>query len=266
MKNVVLLVHDDAGQEARVQAALDLTRALSGHLHCVDVTPLPLAADSIWGVVPGPVLYDESEREQENATRLKARLAEEGVAWSCDELRGDYVACLTAAVRTADVVVLNRGVGKFPGPDMRLLVSDLVDKSDALVLAVGDACRSLDVGGAAVVAWDGSKTAMGAAQRAVPLLKFAGSVTVFQAGALSEDAITANEVAAYLARHGIRPEIEISEDRQSPAGQISEAATRLGAAYCVMGAYGHSRLREAVFGGVTRELLGSDGVPLLLGH
>ena len=41
MKNILLLVHDDPGQEARVQAALDLTRALDGHLTCLDVAAMP---------------------------------------------------------------------------------------------------------------------------------------------------------------------------------------------------------------------------------
>lgn len=266
MKNVLLLVHDDPGQEARLQAALDLTRALSGHLHCVDVTPLPLMADAIWGAAQGPILYDESEREQDNVTKLKTRLTAEDVAWTCDELRGDYVSCLRAAVRTADVVVLNRGVGKFPSPDMRLVVGELVDKSDALVLAVTDDCRFLDVSGRAMIAWDGSETAMRAVQRAVPLLTRAHSVTIFQAGVLPEEAIPASDVATYLARHEIKPEIEVSDDRKVPAAQISRAAGRHGAAFCVMGAYGHSRLREAVFGGVTQELLGSEGIPLLLGR
>lgn len=44
MKNVLLLVHEDAGQEARLQAALDLTRALRGHLTCLDGTCYPVAA------------------------------------------------------------------------------------------------------------------------------------------------------------------------------------------------------------------------------
>lgn len=266
MKNVLLLVHDDPGQEARLQAALDLTRAVSGHLHCVDVTPLPLMGDTLWGMAQGPILYDETEREQANVTRLKARLAEEDVAWSCEELTGDYVGCLSNSLRTSDVVVLNRGVGKFPSPDMRLIIGALVDQSQALVLAVANDCRSLDVGGPALIAWDGSETAMRAVQRAVPLLALASPVKVFQAGALSQDAIPASDLATYLARHRIKPEIEVSEDHEEPAAQISRAAAGQGAAYCVLGAYGHSRLRESLFGGVTQELLGSDGVPLLLGH
>lgn len=265
MKNVLLLVHDDAGQEARLQAALDLTRAIAGHLRCVDVTPLPLMADHPWGITPSAILYDETDRERENVVQVKARLANEDVAWDFEELRGDFVGCLTDAIRTVDIAVLNRGVGAFPSPDMRLIVGELTSRSEALVLAVPEDCPSLDFGGPVLIAWDGSQTAMQAVQRAVPLLARASSVTIFQAGTLPDRAIPAIDVATYLSRHDIKPYIETSDNPKAPAAQISEAAGRHNAVYCVMGAYGHSRLREALFGGVSEELLSSSGLPLVLG-
>ena len=50
MKNILLLVHDDAGQEARFQAALDIGRAVEGHLSCLDVTVIPMqgALQRLW--------------------------------------------------------------------------------------------------------------------------------------------------------------------------------------------------------------------------
>ena len=48
MKNVLLLVHDDDGQELRLQASLDLVRALDGHLTCVDVPPPPIVAEEYY--------------------------------------------------------------------------------------------------------------------------------------------------------------------------------------------------------------------------
>lgn len=52
MKTLLLLVHDDAGQEARLQAALDLTRALDGHLTCVDIAPIPVFAGDLGVTAP----------------------------------------------------------------------------------------------------------------------------------------------------------------------------------------------------------------------
>ncbi len=58
MKNILLLIHDDAGQEARLQAALDITRALGGHLKCVDVTPLTVIPDDAFGSDGSAVLLE----------------------------------------------------------------------------------------------------------------------------------------------------------------------------------------------------------------
>ncbi len=265
MKNVLLLVHDDPGQEARLQVALDLTRALSGHLHCLDVTPPPVMADPAWGSA-GTILYDETEREQQNLERLNARLANEDVAWTSETLRGDFAGCLASTALTADLTVLNRGIGRFPSPDMRMIIGEMVGKTQTLVMAVPEDCRALILNGTVIVAWDGSETAMRTVQRAAPLLMLARSVTVFQAGALPENTISARDAATYLARHGIDVLVEMSDDSKGPAAQISDAARRYEASYCVMGAYGHSRLKETIFGGVTHEILRTSGLPLLLGH
>ena len=71
MKNVLLLVHDDVGQEARLQVALDLTRALDGHLSCVDVVELYYQNDGMHGGGGTNVLLaDEQAREDVNRMRL----------------------------------------------------------------------------------------------------------------------------------------------------------------------------------------------------
>jgi len=75
MKNILLLIHDDAGQEARVQAALDITRAVEGHLTCIDVTPYPLVAGDGFGFAETVVLLDERESETKNKSVIGGRLS-----------------------------------------------------------------------------------------------------------------------------------------------------------------------------------------------
>jgi nucleotide-binding universal stress UspA family protein len=179
---------------------------------------------------------------------------------------GEFASCLTAALGAADLVVLNRSLDDLPNPDMRNLVADLLARNAALVVAVPADAKGFDVAAPALIAWDGSQTAMRTVQRTVALLTLAGSVRILQVGDLAAGAIPAEEAASYLARHGIKPEIEIVAWPAAPASEIARAAERIGAGYCVMGAFGHSRLREALFGGVTREMLGAGGLPLVLGH
>jgi nucleotide-binding universal stress UspA family protein len=266
MKNVLLLVHDDTGQEARLQGALDLTRALSGHLDCVDVTPLPLMADPLWSAGSASIIYDETDREAANACRVQERLAGEDVPWGWNALRGDFPDCLAGALHAADLVVLNRTLDALPAPDMRTIIGNLLSDNEVLVVAVPADAKGFAATGSALIAWDGSATVMRTVQRAIPLLTLAASVTIVQVGDLPGGAIAADEAARYLARHGIKPNIDRLPASRTVATEISRSAGRLGSSYCLMGAYGHGRLREALFGGVTQELLGSTGLPLVLGH
>jgi len=68
MKNILLLVHDDEGQEARLQAALDLTRALDGHLSCIDMTVMPVIVGDYYAGGDTAILLGE-EREREGSDR-----------------------------------------------------------------------------------------------------------------------------------------------------------------------------------------------------
>ena len=82
MKNVLLLVHDDAGQEARLQCALDLTRAIEGHLACVDVAIMPRFMDDyVSSGGEGVLIAQEEAREARNRYRLEQRLTAEDVPW-----------------------------------------------------------------------------------------------------------------------------------------------------------------------------------------
>ena len=82
MKTVMVLIHDDVGQEARLQCSLDVVRALEGHLLCLDVVQIPVVADGFGiGGGTGVLLMDERDREDSNVSRLEPRLAKEGVSY-----------------------------------------------------------------------------------------------------------------------------------------------------------------------------------------
>jgi nucleotide-binding universal stress UspA family protein len=266
MKNVLVLVHDDAGQEARLQAALDLTRALSGHLTCIEAIQLPVVVDGFGGTGMAVLVEDERAREAENRARIEPRLAKEGVSWSWTEATGYLPDCILDAAKTADLIVLNRQLDEFPAPDMRHVANEVLTHSRTLVVAVSDSCRGFNAAGKALIAWDGSERAMSTVQRAVPLLALASDVKLVQVGDPGRDAIPIEDAAAYLYRHGVKVEAEIVPPADSVAVAIRMEAERFGAAWLVMGAYSHSRVREALFGGVTRAMLTACSLPLVLGH
>lgn len=265
MKNVLLFVHQDPGQEARLRVALDLARALSAHLSCIDITPFPLVFDQGMAMAPA-FLIDETEQEAANKARVQNSIEKEGVSWSWNDLRDDFIPCLVEAAANADIIVLNRKLDSSSRPNMRTITSTVVTHTDALVVAVDEHCRPLATGMPALIAWDGSTEAWHALQRALPLLKLASHVTIFQVGTASEGRMAAQDAAKYLAEQGVAAQVELVPASNQIAADICKAADRLGAAYCVMGAFGHSRIREALLGGVTSDMLSEAPLPLVLAH
>lgn len=267
MKNVLLLVHDDPGQEARFQAALDLTRALTGHLICLDVAEVPnLYGDPYVGTGAQAQLAAEIEGvEAANRVRLEARLAREDVAWTWLDVTGTIAALLEEHSKTVDLIVVNRKLDNWALQDMRGIAAEVIVESRKAVVAVPEKSRGFKVTGKALIAWNGSDEVMKAVQQVIPLLQAAADVAVLEIE--EETSISVEEVASYLSRHGIRPEVVKAEKGSgSIADAIIAAAETQGADYIVMGGFGHSRFLEAVIGGVSREMLGESPLPIVMSH
>jgi nucleotide-binding universal stress UspA family protein len=120
-----------------------------------------------------------------------------------------------------------------------------------------------------LVCWDGSRTAARAMGDAMPFLTRAKAVDVVivATGRAKSDEIPGADVGHHLARHSVNVDVKriVAEDVDVPNTILSYAAD-VSAEMIVMGGYGHSRLREFVLGGATRDILGSMTVPILMSH
>lgn len=267
MKNILVFIHDDDGQEARLQVALDLVRGLRGHLTCVDVVAVPIFVGDYLGTGGDALLLaDEKTRESHNASAIQARLAHEDTPYDWIDTTGDPASCVRQASKLADLIVVNRRLDGGWYPDMVEIAAELVLKSRKPVLAVPEGAHRLDVAGNAVIAWDGSDAAEAALRAAVPLLALAGSVTLLQIDDGSVK-VPATEAAKYLARHDIRSQVQIEPGHgRKVADIVGTVLASRDAAYLVMGGFDHARWVESVFGGVTRTMLDRSPVPVLLAH
>jgi nucleotide-binding universal stress UspA family protein len=267
MKNVLLLVHDDAGQEARLQCALDLTRAIGGHLACVDVAIMPrFMNDYISSGGEGVLIAQEEAREARNRYRLEQRLTAEDVPWHWVDEEGAIADSLRDALRLNDIVVVNAHIDGFPGRELAHLAGDLIVKSRKPILAVPPAARRLQIGGRAMIAWDGSPSAEVALRAALPLLALAENVMLLEVDDGSIQ-LSAQEAAEYLSRHGIKPSVRREAALADVASTVILAEIRKQRIdWLVMGGFGHHRLTERLFGGVTRRLFRDADVPLFLAH
>lgn len=268
MKNILLLVHDDAGQPARVQAALDLCRGLDGHITCVDVAWVPpLASNGFYdhAYAVADIATQETTREAVNRTNLEERLAHEGVSWEWIAASGDIGPCLRESADLADLIVINRAIDEFGVPDMRRAAGELVVQSGKPVLAVPAESKGLDLA-SALIAWDGSPAAAAALRAAVPLLQRGVRATILEI----EDgsvAAPAEDAVSYLSRNDVDSVIRRAHSSRHGAGHVLLDEAFAGThGYVVMGGFGHLRWVEALFGGVTRTMLTHSPVPVFLAH
>lgn len=180
---------------------------------------------------------------------------------------GDLAECLVAASGLADLIVINRQLDGA-GPNMLAMAGQVAVKSGKPVVAVSEQCRTFDVGGHAMLAWDGSIAAMAALTAAIPLLALAGSVAIVEIENNGSNSM--QEAAAYLSRHDIHADVElVARSKVQPGGvgpTLQAICTEQMASYCVIGAYGRSGLTEVLFGGVTRHMLSASFIPLVMVH
>lgn len=264
---VLLLIHDDPGQEARIAAALALVLATGGELHCVDVTVRPVMPSACFDPYGQALLMQEEDsREAANKAALTARLDHENVAWRWTDAVGSPADCLAAFAQAAEVIVVNRRLDSYCAEDMRAVAIDLVMRSGRAVLAVPEHGPELDLRGCALVAWNGSPESNHALLLALPLLRLARDVVLFQVGPCRSQ-VSGGRVKAFLERNGI-PARLVREDGADPSAETAlfRAIQTQHAAYVVMGGFGHRPLVEHLLGGVTRAMLTKSPVPVLLAH
>jgi nucleotide-binding universal stress UspA family protein len=120
-----------------------------------------------------------------------------------------------------------------------------------------------------VIGWVDAPEAARAVAEALPLLRLATSthVVCVDESAPSVAAIELSDIAAHLVRHGVTTNVSsISDAPYDAAAAILAEASRVSADLIVTGAYGHSRLREWIFGGATHDLIAQSEIPLLMAH
>jgi nucleotide-binding universal stress UspA family protein len=166
--------------------------------------------------------------------------------------------------RFFDLVVLGRSDRVAREPSSNTIEETLAGSGRPILLA--PAQPSANIGYVLALAWNGSPQAVRALGVAVPLLAAAEAVSLITVGDANEDEVPS--VIEYLAWHGIAGK-HVHVERapgQSTGAALLDAARGANADLLVMGGYGHRPWREALFGGVTREVLATGPIPLLLVH
>jgi nucleotide-binding universal stress UspA family protein len=267
MSYKTIVVHLDCGarRSERLDLGLEIAEQFDSHLvglFALDAIVAPAVPEA------APVILDTERKrrdaciaqgEQEFLVRTARRKGKVEWRWS----EGDALGSVCFAARHADLVIIGQ-----TDPDTRL--ADAVPWGfDAEVVPY--AGHFSGIGRRPFVAWNEAREAARAVSDALPVLKQAKAVKVetFEKPRKGPDPleIARGETLRYLDRHGVNAKfsIHVSEDLEAGELILSRAADEA-ADSIVMGAYGHSRLRETVLGGATRSVLKSMTVPVLMSH
>ena len=170
--------------------------------------------------------------------------------------------------RFCDLVVMPRPYGPDAGPDTTTLVEAALFNAGAPVLILPDDADTWTAPRRITIAWNEGDEAFAAIRHAMPMLEQAdvSYITIVNPAQHGPDrSDPGGLLAQYLARHGVRCEIDVLA-RSLPriSDHLARAATDRDTDLMVMGAYGRTRWSEAMFGGATREMLESCPVPVLL--
>ncbi len=266
-----ILVHADHSPctEARLQTALALARRTKGHVTCHINTPFNrfIAMDPFGGAyISAEALSRAATDDAALEERLAAQLGREDVPWTIDTSQDELVDALTGAARLADLVIISADPAQSKQRRAPVaLVGALALSTRTPLMVIPTDASTVAQDAPVMIAWDGGIEAANALKASLGLL--AGRpvhvVTVAEKG----DAFPSTEAVNYLSRHDIHAELH-SVDRNGLTIEetLEKAAQDVKAGLVVMGAYGHSRLRETLFGGVTRYFIDSARFPLLLAH
>jgi nucleotide-binding universal stress UspA family protein len=278
LKDILVQVDGAPSAAARYRTAVGLAEAHGAYVTglCLAIEP-PIPATML-GMVPPEVMANQRERMREQAESAAAdfRLAVEriGLSSECrivEVLSFDATDVFIQHARHADLILLGQ-----TDPEAATLVgpgfpADVVVGSGRPVMAIPVIGAPPAVGRRILVAWNGSREAARAVNDAMPILECAESVTVLCVNPETSGNGVPREpgadISLHLARHGVKVTAARTIAREISVGDaiLSDIADN-GIDLLVMGAYGHSRVREFVLGGVTRHLLAHMTAPVLMSH
>lgn len=303
IKDIIVHQGPDSRSEARLDVAMALAKAHDARVIGVFMKVDPGDPEYWWmafgeGATAEWLSTLESiggEAEQ----AFETKLASAGVGGEWRVVDGNPTDAMVACARYGDVTVIGQADPDAPAYDSAM-PDRVVLGAGGPVVVVPYAGRFETIGRRVMIAWNGEREAARAVRDAMPILEQAETVLVYGINPADDRHLAGADVCAHLARHGVRaearhtvlgPETEAVSsalttvggfgfqqrgrwaqtqhppvDEADAGNALLSAVADSAADLLVMGAYGHSRVRELVLGGVTREILRTMTVPVLMSN
>jgi len=272
----ILTVITQPGQARQLKAAVALARREDAHLEVFAIGIDHTQTGYYYAGASAYVFQEAIDRAMAAAealeTEIRAELAPEDIRWSVESAvaqMGGVSTLIAMRARFADIVVLEKPYGARSARDNEAVLEAALFEGGAPVLVLPHETTVVEnMGRRVLVAWNQSDEALHAIRRALPVLKAAEAVeiaVVDPSPHSPEGSDPGGKLCQMLTRHGVKAEIAVLAKTLPTISEVlNRRAVETGADLIVMGAYSHSRLREAIMGGATRYMLERATLPVLM--
>jgi nucleotide-binding universal stress UspA family protein len=284
LRDLMVLLDGSARDDVKLAVAVELARRCDAHLIGLCALELLLPPDMGFalGGFPDLLALPKFTRQVEDDARTKAvtiegkfreLLRREGIKgdWTLDT--GPVTQVVERRARAVDLMVIGQADPDNPLPGMaRTLIEEVLMTVGRPLLLIPYAGQFGAIGTNALVGWTPTRESARAVHDSLPLLGASAKVTVLTVESPSPapdtKVLPTAEIAEHLARHGldVTAARTVVTDGLSPADALLDYASDISADLLVVGGYGHSRTREMIMGGVTRDLLQHMTLPVLMSH
>ncbi|MCB2130386.1 MAG: universal stress protein [Rhodobacteraceae bacterium] len=276
-KSILTITTDVSGAAAQIDAAVAIARREDAHLDVlcigVDLTQTGYYYAGASAILTQAAFDQAREDVARNEEEIRKRLESEDIRWSVDTAVAQIGALggpVATLARFSDLVVLNKPYGPSGTQAAEAILEAALFEGRAPVLVLPEGFSDAEFGKRIALAWNQSDEAMAATRAAMPLLKASAltDITVIDPPAHGpERSDPGGMLSQLLSRHGIRAEVSVLAKTMPKTSDILARHVRdIDADLVVMGAYGHSRFREAILGGTTRNMLEFAEVPVFMAH
>jgi nucleotide-binding universal stress UspA family protein len=274
LKDVVVSLSGRAPRDFAAEYATSIAATFGAHIAGISFLYEPVIPDGTLGGIPVDLIELQREENSKAAndaiSRFDAGVKKAGISAETrilDATFGGAATLFAQIARRFDLAVVGQAQREGGASDELIIEGALFESGRPLVVVPYIQKRGMTLD-RVLACWDGSRTAARAIGDAMPLLERAKAVDiVIVAEERKSDEITGANMSEHLARHGVRASVKrIAKGDLAIEDVLLSYAADSGADFMVMGGYGHSRLREFILGGVTRGILASMTVPVLMSH
>ncbi|OUS22884.1 universal stress protein [Rhodobacterales bacterium 59_46_T64] len=275
--SIFTVLTDDTLLKNTLDHATALAAKLDAHLDALCLGVDRSQTGYYYAGANAAVLQETITRAQDEAddieAKARAELAPAEIRWSTESgvaQLADLSRHVAARARFTDLVVLPQPYGKDRGAELEPVVEAALFDGGVPVLVIPNDAQPNPTPKRILLAWNESSEALAAARAALPLLAAADSVHVVVIDPPTHGPTRSDPggmLSQFLSRHGVRCEIDVlSKTLPRISDVLIRHAADIEADMIVMGAYGHSRFREAILGGATRYMLEQATLPVLMAH